>query len=163
MAETAVVNSSPPIFLGRAGRLDLLKGVVDRCFVPEPVRTEIWIRGTDDKTVQALLVNAWIQAVAVPEIPEPIAAWGLGPGESSVLAFALADPNRKTVAVIDDLAARHCAITLGIPVRETLGIVLIARKRGLIPRARPVMEALIDHGLYLSRSVLDQAMARVGE
>ncbi|MBF0440065.1 MAG: DUF3368 domain-containing protein, partial [Magnetococcales bacterium] len=57
----------------------------------------------------------------------------------------------------------HCSATLGIPVRGTLGIVLIAKKRGRIPLARPVMEELIAHGMHLSRSVLDQALARVEE
>ncbi|MEO5332976.1 MAG: DUF3368 domain-containing protein [Magnetococcus sp. YQC-5] len=163
VAETAVINSSPLIFLGRAGRLDLLKGVIDFCFVPEQVRTEIWIRGEDDRTVQALSMNPWIKTVAVPAIPESITAWGLGPGESSVMAFALTDPTKNIIAVIDDLAARHCAASLGIPVRGTLGIVLIAKRRGLIPLAKPVMQELIIHGMHLSRSVLHQALARVGE
>lgn len=164
MVETAIVNASPLIFLGRAGRLGLLKGVVDLCFVPEPVRTEIGNRDETDRTVRALLMNPWIETVAAPVIPETIAAWGLGAGESSVMALALANPDRRnTVAVIDDLAARRCAATLGIPVRGTLGIVLIAKKRGLIPLARPVMEELIAHGMYLSRNVLDQALARVRE
>ncbi|MEO5341365.1 MAG: DUF3368 domain-containing protein [Magnetococcus sp. MYC-9] len=163
MAEHAVVNSSPLIFLGRAGRLDLLQGVLDTCFVPEPVRTEIYGRGTNDVTVKALSMNTWIRTVAGSVIPESVSAWGLGAGESSVLSFALADLTRNTVAVIDDLAARQCAVTLGIPVRGTLGLVLTAKKRGIISLARPVMEELIVHGMYLSKSVLDQALARVGE
>lgn len=65
--------------------------------------------------------------------------------------------------VIDDLAARHCAAALGIPVRGTLGIVLAAKKRGIIPLARPVLEDLIANGMYLARNVLDQALMRVGE
>ncbi|MBF0151764.1 MAG: DUF3368 domain-containing protein [Magnetococcales bacterium] len=164
MAETAIINASPLIFLGRAGRLELLKGMVDHCFVPEPVRIEIFRRGENDRTVRALSMNPWIQVLAAPAIPETIAAWGLGAGESSVMALAMTCLGQQnTIAVIDDLAARHCAATLGIPVRGTLGLVLMARKRGLIPLARPVMEELIAHGMFLSRSVLDQAMSRVGE
>ncbi len=163
MAETAVINASPLIFLGRAGCLDLLQSVVDLCFVPEAVQTELRHRGAKDKTVRALAANTWIQVVPVQVIPEPVAAWGLGPGESSVLAFALQDATRNTVAVIDDLSARHCATTLGIPLRGTLGLVLIAKRRGLIPFARPVMEKLIAHGMYLSQTVLEQALSRVGE
>ena len=66
-------------------------------------------------------------------------------------------------AIIDDLAGRPCAAFLGIPVRGTLGIVLAAKQRGHIAAARPVMEALIKSGLYLSRAVLDEALKRVGE
>ena len=31
-------------------------------------------------------------------------------------------------------------------IRDTLGIVLIAKKRGLIPKARPVIEDMIKQG-----------------
>ena len=87
--------------------------------------------------------------------------WGLGPGESAVLAYARAHPG--TEAIIDDFMGRQCAKALGIPVRGTLGLVLSAKKRGRISSARDVMEDLIKGGLYLSRSVLDEALQHVGE
>jgi len=59
--------------------------------------------------------------------------WGLGPGESSVLALANKHPGME--AIIDDLAGRKCAAYLKIPVRGTLGIVLVLKKRGVIPQA----------------------------
>lgn len=99
--------------------------------------------------------------VPEPVVPRNILEWGLGAGESSVLALAASHPRME--AIIDDLAARKCASCLGIPVRGTLGIVLAAKRRGLIPRARPVMEELIRGGLYLSRAVLDEALKRVNE
>jgi predicted nucleic acid-binding protein len=82
-------------------------------------------------------------------------------GESSVLA--LANQHHGTEAIIDDLAGRKCAASLNIPVRGTLGIVLIAKKRNLIPKARPVIEDMLTAGLYLSRKVVDEALKRVGE
>jgi predicted nucleic acid-binding protein len=66
-------------------------------------------------------------------------------------------------AIIDDLAGRRCASLLGIPVRGTLGIVLTAKKRGLIPQARPVIETLIRSGMYLSKTVIEEALRRVNE
>ncbi|MGH9361628.1 MAG: DUF3368 domain-containing protein [Thermoanaerobaculia bacterium] len=45
----------------------------------------------------------------------------------------------------------------------TLGIVLKARSAGLIQAARPEVERLVDHGMYLSAQVIDQALALVGE
>ena len=85
----------------------------------------------------------------------------LGPGESSVLTYAYANPAME--AIIDDLNGRRCAAVLKIPVRGILGILLVAKKRGLIPEARPVIEELIKTGLYLSRQILDEALKRVGE
>jgi predicted nucleic acid-binding protein len=48
-------------------------------------------------------------------------------------------------------------------VRGTLGLVLVAKQRGRIPAARPVLESLRASGMYLSDSVLNKALALVGE
>jgi predicted nucleic acid-binding protein len=78
-----------------------------------------------------------------------------------VLAWGYA--HRGTEVIIDDLAARRCAAALGIPVRGTLGLVLVAKKRGVIAFARPVVDKLRQSGMYLSDRVIDQALALVGE
>lgn len=87
--------------------------------------------------------------------------WDLGGGESAVLSWGYAHPG--TEVIIDDLAGRRCAETFGIPVRGTLGLVLIAKKREMIPAARPVLEKLRLSGMYLSEKVLNQALAKVNE
>jgi predicted nucleic acid-binding protein len=48
-------------------------------------------------------------------------------------------------------------------VRGTLGIVLAARRKGRIPAARPVLLRLREAGMYLSDSILERSLARVGE
>jgi predicted nucleic acid-binding protein len=65
--------------------------------------------------------------------------------------------------VIDDRDARRCAKALSIPHIGTLGLVLLAKRLGLIAAARPVAERLRLSGMYLSDQVLDDALARVGE
>ena len=67
-----------------------------------------------------------------------------------MLAWAYTYPN--TEAIVDDLAARRCAAALGIPVRGTLGLVLTAKQRGVIPAARPILERLRGSGMYLRPS-----------
>lgn len=101
----------------------------------EPVTSEILRRGRHDISARAIEQTGWLIITPVAHIPTAITEWGLGAGESSVLA--LAHPGAE--AIIDDLAGRKCAARLSIPVRGALGIVLIARNRGLIPKARPVL------------------------
>lgn len=161
MAESAVINASPLIFLSRGGHLELLKHFAERIIVPTPVAIEIRAKGPDDVAAKALDNTTWLECQEPPLIPEIILNWGIGMGESAVLAVARSQPGMD--AIIDDLAGRRCASSLGIPVRGTLGIVLVAKQRGYIPAARPVMEALIQAGLYLSRTVLDNALQRVNE
>ena len=85
----------------------------------------------------------------------------MGAGESSVLALAGKHPG--TEAIIDDLAGRKCAAGMNIPVRGTLGIVLVAKKRGLVLKAGPIIEDMMSAGLYLSRKVVSEALKRIGE
>ena len=125
--------------------------------MPAPVAEEILARGTGDTTARAIRENPWLE-VARPRVPDEIASWGLGPGEAAVLAIALANPGMT--AIIDDLGGRKCAACLHVPVRGTLGIVLAAKRRGIVPLARPVLDDLLASGLYLSRSVLNEALKR---
>lgn len=54
VAEPAVINASPLIFLSRAGLIDLLQILSPTILVPEVVATEIQVRGRTDPTVHAL-------------------------------------------------------------------------------------------------------------
>jgi predicted nucleic acid-binding protein len=86
---------------------------------------------------------------------------GLGPGESAVIAWAHA--NKGAQAIIDDLAGRRCAAAFSIPVRGPLGLVLIAKQRGHISSARQLLYELRQAGMYLSDSVLQEALEKVRE
>lgn len=156
-----MANASPIIFLARGGYLDFQQVTSNRVLVPMPVALEIRRRGSEDVTARALDATPWLEVVDPPPVPSVIHAWDLGPGESAVLAWARAHPGCE--AIIDDLAARRCAATLGVPVRGTLGLVLLAKKRGRIPLARPVLLALRQAGMYLSDRIVNDAFAIVDE
>lgn len=161
MAERPVVNASPLIFLARAKLLPLLQLAGPKVVVPKAVSDEIEQRGSADSAARAIAETEWLEVIPTPPIPPAIQAWGLGMGESSVLAWAYARPG--TEAILDDLAARRCAATFGVPVRGILGLVLTAKQRGHIAAARPVLLELRAGGMYLSDKVMNQALAMVGE
>lgn len=148
-------------FSARGGHLGLLRIFGGAVYVPRIVAAEVRRRGADDPTSWALATASWLQEVADGPIPQTVQQWAIGPGESMVIGEAMRQPGSR--AVIDDLAGRKCAASLGVPVAGTLGIVLLARRRGLITAARPVMEDLVAGGMFLSRAVLDRALAGVGE
>ncbi len=161
MADTAVVNASPLIFLSKAGMLDLMQLIAAKVMVPEPVSQEITRRGQDDVTARALLDTPWLVTVPVTDIPTLIQSWDLGAGESAVLAYARENPGM--IAIIDDGAGRRCADMLNVPLSGTLGLVLLAKQRGKIPAARPVIAQLKRHGMFLSEKVIKRALALVNE
>lgn len=161
MADRPAVNASPLIFLARANLLDLLQLAGPDIVVPTPVADEILREGPGDAAAGALRATTWMKIVEAPPVPPVIQAWDLGAGESSVLAWALEHPG--TVAILDDLAARRCAAAVHVPVRGTLGLILLAKQRGRIDAARPVLEAMRATGMYLSDAVLNRALSLVGE
>ncbi len=157
----AVLDASPLILLSRASQLDLLRGLRPRLVVPEAVLDEVRQKGAEDVAVVNVARAAWLETVPTPAIPAAVAGWDLGRGESSVLAWALSTTG--SVAVLDDLAARRCAQSLGVPLLGTAGVVLLAKGRGLIPAVRPVFERLVDAGMYLSDALLGEILRRAGE
>ena len=59
--------------------------------------------------------------------------------------------------------ARTCANALGIAVVGTLGAVLRAKRKTLIPSAADVLKTLRVAGLYLDDEVIRSALQGVGE
>lgn len=161
MAEQFAVNASPLIFLTQAELLDLLRMVGDTGVIPAAVMRELEAGVHIHDTARVVRETPWLTVVETLEPVESIQVWDLGAGESGVLAWVLNHPG--TEAVVDDLQARRCAATLGLPVRGTLGLVITAKQRGRIPAARPVIEQLRDAGMYLSDRVLNFALKKVGE
>ncbi|WP_299411401.1 DUF3368 domain-containing protein [Acaryochloris sp. IP29b_bin.148] len=156
-----VIDASPLIFLSTANYLHLLQQLYPQVLVPQVVIQEIRQYGDADPTCLALQKADWLVEVKPPITPQAVRACRLDPGESAVLAWAQLYPG--TEAIVDDLAGRRCAQQLGIPVRGTLGLVLVAKQRGYILAARPVIADLKQAGMYLSNRVINQALAMVGE
>jgi predicted nucleic acid-binding protein len=137
VTENPAINTSPLIFLSKSNFLHLLQIVSPQILVPEAVAAEILAYGETDVTAQTLTTTDWLVIASMPPVPTVIQNWDLGVGESAVLTWGYTHPG--TEVILDDLAGRRCATTLGIPVRGTLGLVLLAKQRGEIRAARPVL------------------------
>jgi predicted nucleic acid-binding protein len=88
-----------------------------------------------------------------------VLAWDAGPGETEVLSYARANPDVR--AIVDDDYARRCARGLGVRTLGTCGMLVLAKRRGLITAVESSLCALQNAGLWLSpaliRTVLDEA------
>lgn len=85
-----------------------------------------------------------------------VAAWGLGAGESRVIAHCLG--NART-GVLDDQAGRACARAHGVSLVGTLGVILLAQRQGLIAQARPWVMQVQAAGLFLEVALVAKALA----
>ena len=85
----------------------------------------------------------------------------LGPGEKSVLAWAWSATD--ALCVFDDAAARVEARRLGLTVTGTLGLILRAKVEGRLSEVAPLIEQAVAAGLYLDDTILNTALASIGE
>jgi predicted nucleic acid-binding protein len=147
--------------LGEIGHLHILETLSETLVIPEAVAAEIRAGHQQDAAQRWLTAagNAYIrQAQPVDMI---IAGWDLGAGESAVLTWAR--QQSESEAVLDDRAARNCVVALNIPIRGTLGVLLLAKREGILERVRPAFEALIEAGLHITPDILQTALRLAGE
>jgi predicted nucleic acid-binding protein len=149
------------ILLAKVGQLDLLRAGVPEILVPDVVLREVGARGPTDSAFQEIQRMTWLRVIPAPPTPRSVLVWNLGPGESSVLAVALKDPDSE--AILDDRGARRCAQALKVGFRGTLGLVVLAKQIGFIPSARPVIEQLRQAGLFVTDDLANRSLALVGE
>jgi len=65
--------------------------------------------------------------------------------------------------MIDDSAARRCAKTLGMEMLGTGGMLVLAKKRGLIESVSDALKKLQDAGLYVSQEIVELLKQQAGE
>ena len=155
MSDRWVLNASPLIVFGKIGRLELFSQLAAEIVVPRGVAQEI-LAGPENDAARVAIEANMFQLVDVQEPTPELAAWDLGLGETAVLSFALEHPG--WIAILDDGAARKCAITFGIKVKGSLAIVILARKRGLIPQAKQILHTMQEVGLRLDERTIRQVL-----
>lgn len=155
----AIINSSPLIVLLKSQQAQLIPQLFTEILVPSGVFEEVTTK--DDVASMQLPSISWIQIVEVNTIAPLVAAWDLGKGESQVLSLAL--KNSDCAAIVDDRAARRCGQALGVRTIGTGGLLILAKRRGLIPSISPGIQALRDAGLWLSDTLVNLLKQQAGE
>lgn len=158
---TLVFNASPVIVLAKASLLDRLLPLGDHVCIPEAVAREI-SHGKDPADPARCWVARQSSLIHPAAAISPfLMAWDLGAGESAVISLTEAMPG--AVAVLDDLAARRCAQAIGLKIIGTLGLVLMAKRAGLIPSASQALDAVVAAGLFISPHHLEAIRIQAGE
>lgn len=155
-----VVNSGPLISLARIGQLELLPAVFDQVLSPRAVFEEV----TQDPTLpgaEDIAKADWLRVVEVldRDAVERLSIW-LDAGESEVLVLA---QELEATAAIDERRGRNLAVTLGVSQTGTVGILVIAKERGLIPAVTPLLDQLRTNGIRLSSRLYEEARRLAGE
>ena len=153
-----IINSSPLIVLLKSQQANLIPQLFTEVLVPLGVFEEVTTK--NDIASTQLPSISWIKTVDVNTIAPEVAAWDLGKGESQVLSLAL---KNSDAAIVDDRAARRCGQALSIITIGTGGLLILAKRRGIIQSISPGIQALRDAGLWLSDSLVNLLRQEAGE
>ncbi|MCX6022342.1 MAG: DUF3368 domain-containing protein [Chloroflexi bacterium] len=158
-----VSDSSPLILLSKVGHLHLLPNLYDHVLIPPAVHQEVVAFGRGRAGTAEVAAAPWITVRSAPDLatlrPAPP---GLGQGERE--AIALCDAIRPTpVLLIDDGQARKYAEDCGLKTLGSVGVLLRAKRDGLIPALRPPLDAMRAGGMYLTDAFYRRLLASAGE
>jgi predicted nucleic acid-binding protein len=156
-----VCDTSPLQYLYQLDLLDLLPSLVSRIVVPPAVQEELSVGRALGVRVPAVENLAWVsvrQPISHQALP---LIHDLGPGETEVLLLAMESPG--TIAILDDALARRIAGTLEIPYIGTLGILLDAKRAGLIQAVSPLLNDLQALRFRMSPATQSAVLKLAGE
>ena len=149
-----VFDAGPLISLARIRQLHLLPALFGEVIVPPAVHREI----TAYESLPGALTMAsadWLRLAEVQDrgAMERLLSW-LDAGEAEVLALA---GELGATAAIDERRGRRLAAELGVPRTGTVGILLVAKRRGLISKVKPMLDQLIANGIRVSSRLYREA------
>jgi predicted nucleic acid-binding protein len=147
--EPVVTDSTCLIGLERIGHLDLLPSLFEPVIVPPAVHQEFGV------------ALPWLQ-VEIPPNAALVAALKILVDDGEAEAIALAS-GRGVRIILDDRQARSVAKQLRIPIVGTIGVLVRARRAGLIVALKPVLNDLEDSGFYVTNGLKEEALQLVGE
>ena len=156
-----ICNTSPLQYLHQIGHLQLLPQLTGSVIVPNAVCAELHAGLAKGIELPEVITLPWIRRkdpISAPALP---LAADLGPGESAVLALALEAPGSSVI--LDDALGRRAAELLCIPFTGTLGLLLSAKKKNLIPAVAPILDKLSELRFRVSTSTRSAVLQLAGE
>lgn len=148
MPSAVVTDSGPLISLERIGYLDLLPRLFKEVFAPPAVLAEF-----------GHVFPRLVKLAPAPSLNSSLPP-GLHPGESEALALA---QERGSLLLIDERRGRNAALRLGLAIRGTAGVLVSAKKAGLIANVSPLLTALVEAGVFLDHRTIHRALVSAGE
>lgn len=146
-----VTDSTALIGLERIQRLDLLPAVFPRVTAPPAVAGEFGQR------------PGWLAVPGPVDVPKALRVLRnrLDRGETEVIALALTLPD--CAVLLDERRGRQVARRMGLETIGTLGLLLLAKQRGLVPVVEPLLDALASAGFYFSDALREEVLRQADE
>ncbi len=157
----AVVDTGPLVYLAQLGRLHLLRDLYSPC-IPSAVQSEIAVWTLDAHRLIDEDIEDWLQVISLEDVAMRdylLPEIDLGEAEVIALAKQLGTPR----VIMDDQDARRHARLRELEPLGTLGVLLQAKQRGLLPAIRPEINRLAETNFYFSPSLIEAVLQAANE
>jgi len=158
---SCVINTSPWIALSACNQTELLQDLYEIIMMPTAVKDEILAGGKNALGVSTLKKANWLEINDIENANQIKLLHELDQGEAEVLI--LAAERDACEVILDEKVARMHAHVLGHKVIGTLGIILRAKKKGLIDRLEPLIGSICGAGIYIHKDIIRCILMEAGE
>lgn len=149
--KVVIADTSCFILLDKIGEIDLLKNLFKEVITTDTIADEFgktlppWVK------VETVSNQRFLKAMSLE----------LDAGEAS--AIALGSEKENAILVLDDLAARKIAEKLGMNYTGTFGIIVRAKREGIIDSVVPILEKIKSTNFRFSDKVYQAFLKAAGE
>ena len=158
-----IVSDTTPISeLAKVDHLDLLPKLFGKVVIPQGVFDELQVG--EHPAAQLVQNLSWLEVVTVDNqqlVRELQQSFKLDLGESE--AIALAEEISASQLLIDERAARKVAMARKLPLIGTVGILLLAKRRGLLDSVKDVLDEMQEQGMRISDRLYVQVLTLAQE
>ena len=155
-----VSNTTPVISLLKLNKLEILKDLYGQIRIPLAVYREIET-GKSKGYYQDLLQVDWILISKVANRQIVTSFPDLDAGEAEAIVLAL--ETGADLIILDERIGRFHAKHEGLNVTGTIGILIKAKKQGLIKEVKPLLTELTEKEVWISDKLKREILNQVGE
>jgi predicted nucleic acid-binding protein len=160
-----MLPTSPLSSLALVGYLSILKDIYTDVIIPQAVANELANLTEEDIRIKAIVSLNWIQVQQAANLELVTCLrndYNLDIGEAEAIALAL--ELKADELLIDERLGRREAVRLGLSITGFLGVLLIAKNRGLISKVQPIIDALILQANFrISRQLYEEVLRTANE
>ncbi len=152
-----ISDTGPLISLAKTGQLFILKELFEQVLIPKAVHDELYLEShhkeTDD--LNKAIIDKWIKVVIPKKAPSKLLLNSLDIGESEAITVA---KEMNIPLLIDEQKGRKVAKKENVKITGSIGILLIAKKKGVLKNVRKSMQKMQDTGYRFSKKLYKKAL-----
>jgi predicted nucleic acid-binding protein len=157
-----VVHTTPLIALSHIGQLDILKKMYGEILIPNAVYNELSAKPDSICKIEVENSKDWVRIEEIKnQMAKSMYKTQLHEGEVEVMI--LAQEVNADLVIIDDANAKKYAKYLKLPVTGTLGVLIKAKQSGYVDKLKPMLQMMIENGIYISQDLVKLCLKQVGE